>query len=143
MSLLLFLRILMARRWIILGALLFCLVTTGIVSLFIPRYYEGKARVELNVIKPDPVTGEAISPNFMRAYTVTQSELIGDERTLGTVAEKLGWTDSPAYVEAYQAATGGSGVSFRTWVAQILSKNTNARPLEGSNILEIERKSVV
>src|SRR3546814_5816319 len=89
MSLVQFLRILMARRWIILGALLVCLVTTGIVSLFIPRYYEGKARVELNVIKPDPVTGEAISPNFMRAYTVTQSELIGDERTLGTVAEKL------------------------------------------------------
>src|SRR3546814_8348834 len=81
MSLVQFLRILMARRWIILGALLVCLVTTGIVSLFVPKYYEGKSRVELNVVKPDPVTGEAISPNFMRAYTRTQSELIKDERT--------------------------------------------------------------
>lgn len=137
MSLVQFLRILMARRWIILGALLVCLVTTGIVSLFVPKYYEGKSRVELNVVKPDPVTGEAISPNFMRAYTRTQSELIKDERTLGVVADKLGWAENPAYAEAYQDATGGTGVSYRTWLAQLLSKNTDARLLEGSNILEI------
>src|SRR3546814_4717896 len=111
--------------------------TTGIVSLFVPKYYEGKSRVELNVVKPDPVTGEAISPNFMRAYTRTQSELIKDERTLGVVADKLGWTENPAYAEAYQDATGGTGVSYRTWLAQLLSKNTDARLLEGSNILEI------
>src|SRR3546814_19730810 len=116
MCLVQFLRILMARRWIILGALLVCLVTTGIVSLFVPKYYEGKSRVELNVVKPDLVTGEAISPNFMRAYTRTQSELIKDERTLGVVADKLGWTENPAYAEAYQDATGGTGVSYRTWL---------------------------
>ncbi len=137
MSLVQFLRILMARRWIILGALAVCFVTTGIVSLFIPQYYEGKARVELNVAKPDPVTGEAMSPNFMRAFTLTQRELIRDERTLGEVADKLGWTENPAYAEAYQAETGGSGVSYRSWLAQLLAKNTDAKLLEGSNILEI------
>src|SRR3546814_14085006 len=73
----------------------------------------------------------------MRAYTRTQSELIKDERTLGVVADKLGWTENPAYAEAYQDATGGTGVSYRTWLAQLLSKNTDARLLEGSNILEI------
>ena len=137
MSLVQFLRILAARRWIIFGALLVCLVTTGIVSLFIPKYYEGKARVELNVIKPDPVTGQAISPNFMRAYTRTQSELIRDERTLGAVAEKLGWIDSPVYQAAYQSATDGTGVSYRTWLSQLIAQNTKAQLLEGSNILEI------
>ena len=137
MSLIQFLRILVARRWIILGTLLVCLVTTGIVSLFIPRVYEGKARVELNVIKPDPVTGEAISPNFMRAYTLTQRELIRDERTLGVVADRLGWTENPVYAEAYQKQTGGSGVSYRSWLAQLLAEKTDAKLLEGSNILEI------
>src|SRR3546814_2012468 len=58
-------------------------------------------------------------------------------RTLGVVADKLGWTENPAYAEAYQDATGGTGVSYRTWLAQLLSKNTDARLLEGSNILEI------
>src|SRR3546814_21124595 len=136
MSLVQFLRILMARRWIILGALLVCLVTTGIVSLFVPKYYEGKSRVELNVVKPDPVTGEAISPNFMRAYTRTQSELIKDERTLGVVADKLGWTENPAYAEAYQDAPGGTGVSYPTWPAPLLATNTAARLVEGSNLPE-------
>src|SRR3546814_16511394 len=137
MSLVQFLRILVARRWLILGALLFCLRTTGIVSLFVPKYYECKSRVGLNVVKPDPVTGEAISPNFMRAYTRTQSELIKDERTLGVVADKLGWTEHPAYAEAYQDAMGGPGVSYRTWLAPLLSKTTHARLLAGTNILEI------
>lgn len=127
----------MARRWIILGALLVCLVTTGIVSLFIPKYYEGKSRVELQVAKPDPVTGEAISPNFMRAFTLTQRELIRDERTLSVVADRLGWTENPAYVQAYQNETDGQGVTYRTWLAQLLAKNTDAKLLEGSGILEI------
>src|SRR3546814_11208774 len=73
----------------------------------------------------------------MRAYTRTQSELIKDERTLGVVADKPGWTENPAYAEAYQDATGGTGVSYRTWLAQRLSQNNDARPLQGSNILEI------
>src|SRR3546814_15207492 len=73
----------------------------------------------------------------MRAYTRTQSELIKDERTLGVVADKLGWTENPAYAEAYQDATGGPGDSYRTWLAQLLYKNNDARLLEGSNILEI------
>lgn len=137
MSLVQFLRILVARRWIILGALLVCFFMTGMVSLFIPKYYEGKARVELNVIKPDPVTGQAIAPNFMRAYTQTQRELIRDERTLGVVAERLGWVNNPSYQAAYQAATGGSGVSYRGWLAQLLADKTDARLLDASNILEI------
>src|SRR3546814_17198025 len=75
----------------------------------------------------------------MRAYTRTQSELIKDERTLGVVADKLGWTENPAYAEAYQDATGGNGVSYRTWLAQLLSQHHDARLLEGRNLPEIVR----
>src|SRR3546814_18595495 len=113
MSLVQFLRILMARRWIILGALLVCLVTTGIVSLFVPKYYEGKSRVELNVVKPDPVTGEAISPNFMRAYTRTQSELIKAERPLGGGADKPGWTANQANAAERKRGVEGKGGARR------------------------------
>src|SRR3546814_16191479 len=109
MSLVQFLRILMARRWIILGALLVCLVTTGIVSLFVPKYYEGKSRVELNVVKPDPVKGEAISPTFMRASTRTHIAPIKDARTHGVTPDKPRWAKQPATTEAHQHAPRGPG----------------------------------
>lgn len=137
MSLVQFLRILFARRWIIISTTVVCMVVAGVVSLFIPKYYEGKARVQLDILKADPVTGTGIAPNFLKAYTRTQSEMIRDERTLGEVADKLGWADSPVYMQAYQDATKGQGVSYRTWLSQLLAAQTTIQLLEGSNILEI------
>ena len=58
MSLAQFLRILIARRWIILVTLFTCVAVALAVARILPERYPAKARVMLDIVKPDPVTGQ-------------------------------------------------------------------------------------
>lgn len=136
MSLIQFLRILIARRWIILATAVSCLVVALIVGALLPKRYEARARIMLDVVKPDPVTGRVIATQFMRGYTRTQTELIKDYRVAGEVVDKLGWPSNPAIIAQWQAATGGTG-DVRRWSSQRIIDSTDAGLVEGSNILEI------
>ncbi|MBC7521771.1 MAG: exopolysaccharide biosynthesis protein EpsF [Sandarakinorhabdus sp.] len=131
-----FLRILLARRWIVLITLVVCMVVAMGVAKTLPERYPARARVLLDLIKPDPVTGQSISGGFARGYVKTQIEIIQDFRVTGVVFDRLGWAQNPAVVAAWQAETGGVG-DIRRWGGDKISQNTSANIVEGSNILEI------
>lgn len=137
MSLVQFFRILWARRWIILPAFLVCVATAAIVSQFLPERYRASTRIVLDTFKPDPVTGQVMSSQFMRAYTQTQIELIEDYRTAGRVVDALGWANDPGNIAAFNASSAASSGDIRRWLAQQIISNTKAGVIEGSNILEI------
>lgn len=136
MSLIQFLRILIARRWLVFGTALVCLVTAIIVGFFLPKNYEGKARVVLDLVKPDPVTGQMLSSGFARAYTQTQFELIRDRGTMGAVVDQLGWAQSPAVVKVF-AANAQTADEARATMADMLIGRTDVRMIAASNIMEI------
>lgn len=137
MNLVQFLRILMARKAIIIATLLASLVTAVIVSQLLPPRYEARSRVILDLIKPDPVTGQLIATNMLRNYISTQMQLIEDLQTAEPVIDKLGWANDPALIESYARATDGKGTDIRRWLGQQIADNTKASMVEGSNILEI------
>lgn len=136
MSFIQFLRILMARRWIILASFVGCTVLAVAVASRLPERYPAKARVMLDVIKPDPVTGAVIATQFVRGYTKTQIELIQDYRVAGDVVDRRGTAKIPRVIEQWQDETGGSP-DIRRWLAQGIIERTDANLVEGSNILEI------
>lgn len=137
MSLLQFLRILAARRMIILVSLLSCVAAAFIATMLLPPRYQAQSRVMLDVVTPDPVTGETIATQFARAFTRTQVELVRDERVAGRAVEALRLDRDPALLAEYQENGGQSPAGFRRWMAQRIIGNTEARLIEGSNILEI------
>ncbi len=137
MNLVQFLRILLARRAIIIATLLASVVTAVIISQLLPPRYEARSRVILDLIKPDPVTGQLLATNMLRNYISTQIELIKDVQTAGPVIDKLGWANDPALIQSYARATDGKGDDIRRWLAQQIVDNTKADLVEGSNILEI------
>lgn len=137
MSLIQFLRIIAARRAIVLTALLSCFLVAVVVSQLLPPRYQARSRIILDIVKPDPVTGQLMATQFIRAYTRTQIELIKDYRTAGPVVDQLGWTSEPTLVAQYAAATNGQGDDIRRWLAQRIITGTDANLIEGSNILEI------
>ena len=98
MSLIQFLRIFAARWWLILATAVTCLVGGLIVTRVLPPRWESHARVVLDVMKPDPVTGLVEG----RAYASTQIELITDNSIAGQVAEQLGWLTDPTLLRAYE-----------------------------------------
>ncbi|NLS25922.1 hypothetical protein S2M10_08970 [Sphingomonas sp. S2M10] len=137
MNIVQFFRILWARRWIILPAFLVCVATATIVVQFLPERYRATTRLVLDTFKPDPVTGQVMNSQFMRAYVQTQTELIEDYGTAGRVVDELGWANDPANIAAFNASTAASTGDIRRWLANQIIQNTDANVIEGSNILQI------
>lgn len=137
MSFLQFVRILWARRALILVATAGCFLAALLVALILPARYEARSRVMLDIVKPDPVTGTMLSSQFARAYVKTQIELINDYRVAGKVVDALGWANSPELAAQYAARAQDDKRDFRRWLAQRVIDSTDAKLIEGSNILEI------
>jgi len=130
-----FFRILWARRTILWITLAAALLAATITLLLVPKSFEATSRVVLEIIKPDPVTGEVMQGGNQRAYISTQMELVKDYRVAGRVVEQLGWTGSTELATAYQKS--GSEVPFQRWLAQFIIDRLDVKLIAGSNIMEI------
>jgi len=132
-----FFRMLWARRKLIGLSTLACLVVAGLALLILPTRYEATSRVMLDIVKPDPVTGEVISSQWARAYVATQIELIRDYRVAGNVAEAAGWTNSAELMADYQDSGVQKDMDFRRWLAQRVIDMTTVKMVPATNILDI------
>ena len=137
MSLIQFVRMFWARRWLIMAATGACLVGALLLTVLLPPRWESHARVMLDVMKPDPVTGLVIGTQEGRVYAATQIELITDNSVAGQVAEQLGWFTDPTLLAAYQRRSSSDQRDFRSWLSQLIVDNTTAKLIEDSNILDI------
>lgn len=132
-----FLVIFWARRVLIFWATVSCLIGALIVCALLPPRWTSSARVMLDYVKPDPVTGQVIAGAATRAYVATQVQLVTDYTVAGKVAEQIGWLTDPNLIRGYGARSGKDQRDFRHWLADIVAQNSKAKLLEGSNILEI------
>lgn len=141
MSFLQLIRIILARRNLLITTVLGCLIAGLVAIAVIPARYEAHSRVLLDLVKPDPVTQQVLSTNFARAYITTQSELITDYRVAGNVVDALGWTRDPVRIADYNASDAKGKVELRRWLAEQIIDNTQAKPLVDSNIMEISYRA--
>ena len=138
MSILQFFRILWARRFIILIAtLVTSLAMTVFVEVVTPSY-QAQTRVILDVLKPDPVTGQVMATAFLRAYTKTQIELVKDVQVAKEVVDSLHWDKNKKMLRDYRNRPTSDDRDFNRWAAQTVIDGTTAKVIEGSNILEID-----
>jgi uncharacterized protein involved in exopolysaccharide biosynthesis len=141
MSIVQFVRILWARRLIVLAAMVSCMIGAFVVTRLLPPRWEATSRVMLNVMKPDPVTGEIIAGAGLRSYVSTQIELVKDYSVAGQVVDQLGWLSDPGMIARYQKRKASDTRDFRRWLAQIIMDNTKPKLVNDSNILEINYDS--
>lgn len=141
MSFITFFRILWAKRAIILLATLGAFLAALFVVMTVPPRYDATSRFMLDLLKPDPVTGEMIGARSGKEYVKTQIQLIKDYRVAGKVVDALGWTDSPAMAARYAQRRSGDTRDFRRWLSQGVIDNTNVVWVEGSNVLAITYSS--
>ena len=137
MSLAQFLRILMARKSIILATLLACFLAATITVQLLPARYEARNRVLIDMTKGDAFgTGGPLSSSAISSYISTQMKLIKDVQTAGLVVDALGWAVDPGNQAAFDAA-GRPGGDIRDWLAQRIIGGTEANFVEASSIIEI------
>ena len=137
MSIIQFWRILCARWVLIAAATIFCVMGGAVVIKLAPPRWDAEAHVYLNLLKPDPVTGEMIGGPSSRAYIGTQVGLITDYTVVGQAVDKLGWLSDPTFIQQYQSRSQSDTRDFRRWLAQIIIDRTRVTVMDNSNILNI------
>jgi uncharacterized protein involved in exopolysaccharide biosynthesis len=135
MSIIQFLRILWARAPLIAACTIFTFLGGLVVTLVVQPRYEATARVMLNILKPDPITGTVRNID-LGAYIDTQRELIKDYRVTAPIVAALNWETDPQKIAQYQARPANDNRDFKRWLAQLISDRTNAKFASGT-IFEI------
>src|SRR5512146_3332223 len=137
MSVIQFLRILLARWKLILATALACFVVATSIAMLLPKRYPATARVMFEA-KTDPVTGDLLLGGKGNTYLADQVMIIKDMRTAGAVVDRLGLTNDPGLIAAYEASgrTAEDG-GMRAWLGQQIINNTEAAMVRGSSIMEI------
>jgi len=128
--------ILKARRMIFLVTLGLVVISTLVVNLITPKTYKAVASIVLNSKGSDPVTGMTLPASMLPGYISTQLEIITSEKVAIKVVEKLKLTENKAALAKFNEATKGRG-EIKTWMANLLLKNLDAKPSRDSSIVEI------
>lgn len=136
-------RMLWAKRLVILIGMLVGAVAAVFVYRSIPAQYTATARVIMNLVRPDPVTGEAVSPAAAKAYVQAQTEVATDYRVASAVVDDFGWMTNPDMRRAYEASGRQGELDYRHWLAEVVSDSTSTDLVDNSNILEVSFTSTV
>lgn len=131
------LEVLWARRLIVLISLVCCLLGGVGVIVTSPPRYQATAKVILDYIKPDPITGEFVNSKMAEAYVKTQMQTIRDFQVAVPAAEALGLLDNPDLQSAYASIPDVAPADFPKWVARRIIASTGVRLLPETNIIEI------
>src|SRR5207302_10342778 len=140
MSIIQFLRILWARRILVLVALVACVFGAFVVVSLVQPRYEATARVNMDILKQDPLSGGIQDVRNAGVYFDAQQELVKDYSVSGPVVDRLGWLSDPGRIRAYQGRAATDTRDFRRWLAQQVSDATTTA-ITSSTVLEITFKS--
>src|SRR5664280_272933 len=130
-----YLRIVWARKWLVL--LLFVLVSAaGIgITFILPRQYTAETSliVEMRI---DPVLG-ALAPALAAPnYIATQIEILKSDRVAARAVKLLGVERSPAAVVQWREETKAK-IPLDRYFADVLEKGLSVEPARGSNVLNL------
>jgi chain length determinant protein EpsF len=140
MNFTLFLRILYARRKIIIGTFLIIVLATLTVNLLLPKSYKATASLVLNYKGADPVTGIPVPAQLLPGYMATQVDIITSRSVALKVVEDLKLAEGPSVKKQFTEATDGKG-TIQDWLADLLLKKIEVVPSRESSVLDINYKA--
>ena len=130
-----YLRIVWARKWLVL--LLFVLVSAaGIgITFILPRQYTAETSliVEMRI---DPALGELAPALAAPSYMATQIEILKSDRVAARAVKLLGVERSPAAVAQWREETKAK-IPLDRYFADVLERGLSVEPARGSNVLNL------
>ena len=140
MNIVQFLRILWARRLLVIVAFFASVIGAFIVVSLVQPRYEATSRVNIDLLKADPVSGQAKDVRNAGVYFDGQQELVKDYSVTGPVVDKLGWLTDPNRIREYQGRPATDTRDFRRWLAQQVADAITTN-ITSSTVLEITFRS--
>jgi chain length determinant protein EpsF len=130
--------VLRARIWIILCTFTFTVATTVILSLVLPKSYEGATTLVINYSSKDPISGLTLPAELLPDYMGTQVNIIQSHNVALKVVDKLQLATKPEYQKQFREQAESKG-DIRDWIADnILLKKLDVEPSRDSSIMEID-----
>ncbi|MBU1222283.1 MAG: chain length determinant protein EpsF [Gammaproteobacteria bacterium] len=131
-----FLLILNARKWVILGVLLFTVAVTAVVSLLLPKEYTATTTLIIDSKSKDAVTGQLLPSQMFPGYMATQIDIINSSQVASRVVRDLKLAENPATRQQFMEATQGEG-TIEQWLGNLLLQKISAEPSRESSIISI------
>jgi uncharacterized protein involved in exopolysaccharide biosynthesis len=111
-----------------------------VVAMLMQPRYEAVARVNIDILKKDPVVGLGEDLRSAGVYFDAQQQMIKEYAVTGPVVDKLGWLSDPGLIRQYQARPPTDTRDFRLWLAQQVADRTST-DITASTVLAITFKS--
>ena len=130
-----YLRIVWARKWLVL-ALFIVVAAAGVaVTLLLPKQYTAETSmiVEMRI---DPALGALAPALAAPSYMATQVEILRSERVASRVVKMLGVERSATAVQQWRDDTKAK-IPLDRYFANLLQKGLGIEPLRGSNVLNV------
>jgi uncharacterized protein involved in exopolysaccharide biosynthesis len=135
------LEMLWMRRWIVFIVTASSMAGGAYVTLTATPRYQASARVVLEYIKPNPITGAFVTGKEAEAYVTSQMQAVRDYQVAIPTAEALGLLDSVDLQSTFTTITNSDPDEFPRWVARRIIASTSVRQVDDSNIIEIYHTS--
>ncbi len=129
------LRIIWARKWLVLGLSILIAVVGSAVTLRMPKQYTAETSLVVEM-RTDPALGALAPALAAPGYMATQVEIIKSERVASRVVKMLGVERSPAAVQQWRDATKAK-IPLERYFAGLLQNGVGVEPLNGSNIIDV------
>lgn len=140
MNMISFLRVLLARKKILLTTVALTLLAAITIKLILPPKYIATASVIIDAKQADTVTGAMLSPQLMPGYIATQVDIIGSHHVALKVVDDLKLTQQEETKQEFNDDTKGQG-DIRDWTADLLLNDLSIAPSKESNLIYVSYKS--
>jgi chain length determinant protein EpsF len=130
-----YLRVLWARKWIIVGLFVVVAATGIAITLSLPRQYTASTSLVVD-IRIDPALGALAPALAAPSYMQTQIEILRSERVASRAVKILGVERSAAAVAQWREATQAK-IPLERYFADVLTRGLFVEPSRGSNIINL------
>ncbi len=136
MTMMQFLRVLWARKWLMLATFSLTVAAAIIISLFLPKQYTATSTLVVNSKGADPLTGSMLPAQLVPGYMATQVGIMSSLNVGLKVVDGLKLAQSPVVQQQFNEATHGRG-DIREWLAGILIAKLKITPSRESNLIDV------
>ncbi len=130
------LRVLKARRGLVIAVLASFVVLVAGISLLLPETYVARVTLVAEIKDTDPVTGNAVRSQQLTSYLNTQADIVSSRSVALKVVDRYRLADSRALQAEFHTRTQGGG-ELREWLADRLLANLEVELARNSNVFRI------
>jgi len=130
-----YLRILWARKWLLLSLFLVVAAVGIAITLLMPRQYTAETSLVVEM-RIDPALGALAPALASPSYMQTQIEILKSERVASRAVKILGVERSTAAVAQWRDET-KTKIPLERYFAGVLSRGLSVEPPRGSNIINL------